>query len=310
VRRTARQLVHDLGLYGPPYDPWFAAARMAVRVERRALRGIDGCVEARHDGYYAWLATGASPARERFTLAHELGHVLILRAAQDGHPLGLVRYRAGQGERDRLQDDPVEDRLCDVFAAEFLMPTQHIQDEVNAIARARRLGPDAVTRVARIYGVSLTAAAKRIVDVAPRGELGIALWDVNAAWPMPVWWFGLKLRSSVQQLESLAWEGRKTAAVSQLYCRGRGLRAEVAPLNTRYVLMFVGPLAAARREPTQLCAPSRDNMKTDASTERYEIESTAGRSVQLGLFGGPGIYAERIRRPSRRRGIKVRRNGP
>jgi hypothetical protein len=214
---------------------------MGVQVKRKQLRGVDGYVEVHKDGYHAWLGTGTRACRERFTLAHELGHVVIMRTADRGRPVGLVRYRSGQLVEVHSQD-PVEERLCNVFATEFLMPG----DEIRMVLQQGRLGPESVWKIATKFAVSLTAAARRVVDMAGSQKIGVALWDLDASWPMPVWWLGLKAKTCRNEKELEAWavEGRKVPGVSQLRAHGRRLRAEVAPLrpNGRFVLMAVTPI--------------------------------------------------------------------
>lgn len=85
--------------------------------------------------------------RQLFTLAHELGHVLL------GH-------RAGMLTELPIADDPEDEREANAFAAEFLMPAARIAGWVAA-------GTD-VTDLCRYTGVSREAMARRLAELGLR----------------------------------------------------------------------------------------------------------------------------------------------
>lgn len=90
------------------------------------------------------LKAGSLPSRKRFTLAHEIAHLL----------LGTV-----PAQRSGYHDDPELERACDTIAAELLMPSE------DAIAFIRGLGPpspDKLKTIATRYAVSLQTAAIRV----------------------------------------------------------------------------------------------------------------------------------------------------
>lgn len=66
-----------------------------------------GCFD--HASKEIRVRAGDSPERRKFTTAHEYGH--------------LVLFRAGLSSR-RGVDDPVEERWCDRFAGELLVPVE------------------------------------------------------------------------------------------------------------------------------------------------------------------------------------------
>jgi Zn-dependent peptidase ImmA (M78 family) len=87
-------------------------------------------------------------ARERFTLAHELGHVL------------LDRHFAWQPKNRR--DYWAAESWCDAFAAQLLVP----DEAVNAVPiTTPEKGLSAVLLVSRKYSVSRQVAARRIADL-------------------------------------------------------------------------------------------------------------------------------------------------
>jgi len=89
-------------------------------------------------------------ARERFTLAHELGHVLLDHRF-NWRPTTEREYHRGE-------------RLCNVFAAKLLVPDSALQDLEPG-------GPDeglnVLRTVTRRCRISLEVAARRLVEVFP-----------------------------------------------------------------------------------------------------------------------------------------------
>ncbi len=88
---------------------------MGVEVRECDLKGIDGYVEVVGGKYVASISRRINPGRQRFTLGHELCHVVLMKQAEDGKPLPLVRYRT-KGGLPGLHQDPQEEALCNYFA--------------------------------------------------------------------------------------------------------------------------------------------------------------------------------------------------
>lgn len=126
--------------------------------------------------------------RFRFTIAHELGHILL-------HPRLRAEFR------ERADGNYVEKRLereADRFAAAFLMPIPALAVELTRVTAKHGTDPGAVLASARAahpeslrllrshvlphitlrFGVSLSAAARRFCDVLlPTGDPALP-WDV------------------------------------------------------------------------------------------------------------------------------------
>ncbi|OYC97222.1 helix-turn-helix domain-containing protein [Microbacterium sp. Yaish 1] len=88
--------------------------------------GCDGMSYADGDLRLIVLASTDGAARQRYTLAHELGHILAGDAEES-----VIRENLGQGERN------LAERRADVFAASFLAPAEEVttalaKQEANA----------------------------------------------------------------------------------------------------------------------------------------------------------------------------------
>jgi hypothetical protein len=105
---------------------------------------FEGGVFQLSDGGRVIKINATSPrARKRFTLAHEIGHLLL------GEP-GL---RSSCGHNDMLE------RKCDAIASELLMPTD---EAVPFIKNLGEPSPEKLRAIASHFDVSLQAAAFRV----------------------------------------------------------------------------------------------------------------------------------------------------
>jgi Zn-dependent peptidase ImmA (M78 family)/transcriptional regulator with XRE-family HTH domain len=90
--------------------------------------------------------------RQRFTLAHELGHLVLA---------GRVALRPRAGPEARTRSDPLE-RLCNRFAGAFLMPRQAVIGHLGA--QRRQLEPNELVLLKHEYGLSMQACLFRALD--------------------------------------------------------------------------------------------------------------------------------------------------
>jgi Zn-dependent peptidase ImmA (M78 family) len=142
----------------------------------------------RHGGTLQILcASGLSAERRRFTIAHEIGHLVIEQHAR----------------RSVRQSKEVE-RLCDMFAAELLMPTSAFGGAVGKSTRLRDL-----PALARSFQVSLTSAAIRWAELRR-----ISVFEVQG--DRIVWGVGVIRRGRTHDLDDALRPvvARATAGVS------------------------------------------------------------------------------------------------
>lgn len=91
----------------------------------------------------------ATTERQRFTLAHELGHY-FLHSRQGGKPLQAFRLGTSMAEQE-----------ANYFAAELLMPESMFREDFNSLSND--LDQDGkISRMAQMYHVSFTAASVRL----------------------------------------------------------------------------------------------------------------------------------------------------
>jgi len=142
-----------LGLEAPLVDALLAIEDLAgVPVSVLTLpEGLAGLQGRKHDRSFIFVNGTESPVRQRFTLAHEFGHVELEHA-------GSVDYVAdvfGDGRK------PPPEVQADGFAAEFLAPVDGVQRWLAAVGEP----PDdleTIVRVADYCHVSAEVALYRL----------------------------------------------------------------------------------------------------------------------------------------------------
>ena len=115
IERKARDLVlraRDAGWQGPPFNPIAIADLLKIPVEANA-----DIADARTIPTMAGIKIQFNPTqpreRVRFSIAHEIAHSLFPDVADE------ARYRGGSA---RVEDDWQLEMLCNIAAAEFVMP--------------------------------------------------------------------------------------------------------------------------------------------------------------------------------------------
>lgn len=130
--RKARELLQKAGVVGPPVPVGDLAALAGAEVQYEPFDGeLSGMIMRRGGKALIGINTKHSLGLQRFSLAHELGHLLLHRSKAfhlDGkHPIRLRDARSSTGE----DIDEVE---ANQFAAELLMPEAFLARDVKEVA--------------------------------------------------------------------------------------------------------------------------------------------------------------------------------
>lgn len=119
-----------------------------IKVEVHPGLPVPGCSRWADGRWIVQLAGEDHPRRRRYTLAHELKHIL-------DHP---YRHFIYSGFRDDVRDEQVE-RVADHFAAALLMPKR-------IVIRAFTAGIQDIHELARLFKVSPAAMRVRLHRLA------------------------------------------------------------------------------------------------------------------------------------------------
>jgi Zn-dependent peptidase ImmA (M78 family) len=132
----------------------------------------DGLLSSTKSGsYVASLRKGQPPLRKRFTLAHEVGHAIVYRSiGRQSSEINDGRLRC----RAETADERDEERLCDIVAAELLMPRAQFIQTMDELGVCAATVPD----IAQRFGVSLQATCRRLAQLSPY-DIAASLWKKN-----------------------------------------------------------------------------------------------------------------------------------
>ncbi len=145
VLEAARRLLDDCAIERAPVDLVRLARRVGIgRIRELDIR-LDGQLVELGDGdYEVILSRNAPHTRRRFTLAHEIGHLLV--AAHENGSMSCG-------------DGPTEE-LCNRVAAELLMPVRFVKAAV-----AEDLDVAGFRRLATRFQCSLEATGWRVLNL-------------------------------------------------------------------------------------------------------------------------------------------------
>jgi len=146
-RFTPDQILTQFGIKEPPVPVHDIARWMGIFVHHVVSPGWDGAIKSTTQRADIWLRMGVATVRERFTLAHEIGHLML-------DPLG-VEFR--DVTLSYPGSNPSETR-ANRFAAELLMPSWMLH-----VYNSRLYGES--TALARTFEVSLKAMEIRVDTV-------------------------------------------------------------------------------------------------------------------------------------------------
>lgn len=140
-----------------PLDRILAAVGGVVRDE---LFNGDGRLNVSGDTYVLTVNPSWGLRRRNFTIAHEIGHILLFEGVVDAGVELVQGLSIDHGVVD-------VERLCNGAAAELLMP----RDDFRANLLAQPITPSRVQELADCYDVSPLAAIARVAEVLSKTQI-------------------------------------------------------------------------------------------------------------------------------------------
>ena len=126
ARKQAQKLIEQFSVKSAPVPVERIAKELGIRVQYAPFDGdLSGMAFVKDGMPIAGVNSLHHPNRQRFTLAHEVGHILLHRKLIESE----VHIDKGSLRRDTLASagvDPVE-IAANAFASEFLMPEQLLE---------------------------------------------------------------------------------------------------------------------------------------------------------------------------------------
>jgi Zn-dependent peptidase ImmA (M78 family) len=238
---------------GPPFDPRKYAEALGILIHEKENMALDGILSRSKKGRFViTLKKNVNPSRKNFTIAHEVAHTFFFDL------LNKTQYR---GRSNKF--DPQEERLCDIAAAELLMPRRIFRSDLGGT-----LSPARLIELQDRYQVSLQAVAIRAAQVMK--NVACSIWQkqgsaINLDWITPRYLNKLLLcqtgHSSIEQ--ALFCRNRTFAAFDSFYGAEPGHRTLA---NTTALQFGSGRVLAV----ISLCKPN-ESIKKNGRNE-LEVE--------------------------------------
>lgn len=158
IETKAEQVLSDLNIKSTPVPVEEIASRAHIKISRAPSKDFSGLL-IRKDGHaLIGVSSDEAPVRQRFTIAHELGHFYL-------HPNkdAFVDYR---NHKDSKKDaaTTIKERQANMFAAALLMPRKNLTKDFRNIAKGLS-DDEACTILAKRYEVSDDAMKFRLKNL-------------------------------------------------------------------------------------------------------------------------------------------------
>jgi Zn-dependent peptidase ImmA (M78 family) len=160
----ARAVLQRFGVVEPPVPVDEIARRLGADIQRRANSPDISGLLYREEGATIVIGVNAddSPVRQRFTIAHELGHLQM----HSGTPLFVDRSIRVNSRLTGEAGRGGEERQANWFAAELLMPETMVRDTAASFAKSRQLSDDGLVKaLAAAFDVSRIAMGYRLFNL-------------------------------------------------------------------------------------------------------------------------------------------------
>ena len=150
----------------PPINPeeYLKHAPKNIEVKRCSLDpGVAGMLKNTGDGWVIYVNSDEPETRQRFTIAHEIGHLHLHSDVIGDH---TDFYRKSE-LKDYTEDQLEMERQANKFAAALLMPQGRVfQEWLAQLKRSDGLfGGGRVKRMSEIFGVSEEAMTYRLKNL-------------------------------------------------------------------------------------------------------------------------------------------------
>ncbi len=167
VATIVKQIKDDLELHRlvPPVNvEVFARSLGVTRIKRSSIKA-SGMLIAGKSGYSMLLNEEHSWKRQRFSCAHEIGHLLLKKLGLANPGVSEARFQSPSSARK------IEETICDQIAAEILLPELHFTKD----AEGSNWSLESIDQLVRKYQASAESVAIRLVKLMPNASI-LGVW--------------------------------------------------------------------------------------------------------------------------------------
>ncbi len=168
VRAKAKELLARSGVMHAPVPVEQIAQGLGVEITRtNAEDDLSGFLlrDVSRNRNVIGVNAAHSRTRQRFTVAHELGH-LLLHEGEPVHVDGVGSFCIERRSSRSSQGDEPHEIEANMFAAELLMPEEFLRQDIERGMEPVDLSDDAdIGSLAEKYQVSTTAMTFRLANL-------------------------------------------------------------------------------------------------------------------------------------------------
>jgi len=166
VQTKVSELLNHANITSDPVDLMKIAEFLKIQVKYHALPDeVSGALDLRDlSNALILVNSGHSTSRQRFTLAHEIGHFCLQHVATGIHIDNKILFRKNKTDKE----DTKKEREANRFAAELLMPEHWLKKNlfINGSLNLDYWNKDdGIELLAQKYDVSTSAMAIRLDEL-------------------------------------------------------------------------------------------------------------------------------------------------
>lgn len=158
IEQRAQEVLAKCGISSVPIPVEDIADKHGVQVSRAPSKEFSGILIRKENRSLMGINSTESSVRQRFTIAHELGHYFL-----HGNRDVFVEYR-DNGERvNKVRG--FKETQANIFAASVLMPRDLLEKDFQKIVKNDMLDEHHITFLAEKYDVSEKAMSFRLMNL-------------------------------------------------------------------------------------------------------------------------------------------------
>jgi Zn-dependent peptidase ImmA (M78 family) len=163
VESKAEKILEALNIKTIPVPVEDIASKLNIKISRAPSSEFSGMLIRKNGHALIGINDDESTSRQRFTIAHELGHY-FLHTKKDTF-IEYTEYRDNKKEIMRT----VPERQANMFAAALLMPRTYLEKDFKIIAK-KGFTEDELEILAEKYQVSEDAMRFRLMNLNLKGQ--------------------------------------------------------------------------------------------------------------------------------------------
>jgi Zn-dependent peptidase ImmA (M78 family) len=166
--KEAQNLIKNHDIKDPPISVIEVAKSLGINVIPYGFGdGVSGILVVENNKSTIGYSTSDSKARQRFTIAHELGHFILHHNSTQTEQLFvdknfLIKYR---GLQKYNQTEILQEQEANAFAAELLMPKSLIEAELSKKDYMDFSESQLIEELAKVFDVSVIAMSYRLANL-------------------------------------------------------------------------------------------------------------------------------------------------